>query len=129
MSQQSQKVYQLISDVFGNLKLQVNKEKEMNANLSSDKHLNDWDGTDIDKLDEHLWAETRRALQQIIKTNTYKDIKLKKKDKLALAIAIVELRNHLNRNIFALEERFKEDFNNDFVKEVNDSLTSIICLN
>lgn len=121
MSQQSQKVDQLISDVFGNLKLQVEKEKEMNGNLSSDKHPNDWDETDINKLDEHLWAETRKALQQIIKTNTYKDIKLKKKDKLALSVAIVELRNHLNRNIFALEERFKEDFNSDFVKEVKDA--------
>ena len=109
----------MISDVFGNLKLQV--EKEMNGNLSSDKHPNDWDETDINKLDEHLWAETRKALQQIIKTNTYKDIKLKKKDKLALSVAIVELRNHLNRNIFALEERFKEDFNSDFVKEVKDA--------
>ena len=121
MSQQSQKVDQLISDVFGNLKLQVEKEKEMNDNLSSDKHPNDWDQTDINKLDEHLWAETRKALQQIITTNTYKDIKLKMKDNLALAVAIVELRNHLNRNIFALEERFKEDFNSDFVQEVKDA--------
>ena len=30
----------------------------------------------------------------------------------------MELRNHLNRNIFALEEIFKNDFESDFVDEV-----------
>ena len=39
----------------------------------------------------------------------------KKSDNLALAVAVVELRNHLNRNIFALEERFEAYFNSDFV--------------
>ena len=76
------------------------------------------------KLDEHLWAETRKALIEIITKQTYKNIKLKKSDDLALAVAVVELRNHLNRNIFALEERFKEDFNSDFVQDVKDTLTT-----
>ena len=38
-----------------------------------------------------------------------------------MAVAIVVLRNHLTRNIFALEDRFKEEFNSDFVEEVKDS--------
>ena len=115
MSQQSQKVDQLISDVFGNLKTQVDKEKTMNDNLKSNKHPNDWDESDVLKLDEHLWAETRKALIEIITKQTYKNIKLKKSDDLALAVAVVELRNHLNRNIFALEERFEAYFSSDFV--------------
>ena len=121
MSQQSQKVDQLISDVFGNLKLQVDKEKDMNEGLNLDKHPNDWDESDVMKLDQHLWAETRKALLEIVTSNTYKEVKLKRKDKLALAVAIVELRNHLSRNTHALEERFKDDFNSDFVENVKDS--------
>ena len=53
MSQQSKKVDQLICDVFGNLKLQIEKEKLMNHNLNSEKHPNDWNGSDISQLDEH----------------------------------------------------------------------------
>ena len=54
MSQQSQKVDQLISDFYGNLKIQVNKEMEMNEGLNLDKHPDDWNESDIMKLDEHL---------------------------------------------------------------------------
>ena len=67
------------------------------------------------------WMNTRKALFEIVQTNTYKGIQLKQKDKLALAVAIVELGNHMNRNIFALEDRFKYDLESDFVTEVKDS--------
>ena len=88
---------------------------------STDKHPNDWRVEDVNKLDIHLWAETRKALKEIIQTNQFKEIRPKKNNELALAGAIVELRNHLNRNIFALEKRFKEDFQNDFVEEVKNT--------
>lgn len=121
LSQESQKVDQLICDVFGNLKIQLQKLKVMNQDLASEKHPNNWTETDAEALDEHLWAETRRALVEVIGKNEYKGIQLKTKNDLALASSIVELRNHLNRNIFALEKRFKEDFQNDFVDEVKAS--------
>ena len=50
MSQQSQKVDQLISDVYGNLKIQIEKLKEINENLNSVKHPNDWAEEDVNKL-------------------------------------------------------------------------------
>ena len=121
MSQQSQKVDQLISDVFGNTKIQVEKLKLIKEDLKSDKHPDNWDETDINKLDDHLMNETKKGLSEIIKENKYKGIKINRETKLDMAVAIVELRNHLTRNIFALEDRFKEEFNSDFVEEVKDS--------
>ena len=85
---------------------------------SKGKLGNDWLEEDVNKLDIHLWAETWKALKEILQSNQYKEIKLEKNTDIELAEAIVELRNHLNRNIFALEQRFKGDFQNDFVQEV-----------
>ena len=121
MSQQSQKVDQLISNVFGNTKIQVEKLKLIKEDLKSDKHPDNWDETDINKLDDHLMNETKKGLSEIIKENKYKGIKINRETELDMAVAIVELRNHLTRNIFALEDRFKEEFNSDFVEEVKDS--------
>ena len=121
LSQQAQKLDQLISDLFGNIKLQLDKLKMINEHLKSNIHPDDWREDDIKEMDEHLLAETRSGLLEIVQTLTFKGIKLKRNDKLDIAVAIVELRNHLNRNIFALEERFKEDFDSEFVEEVKDS--------
>ena len=41
---------------------------------------------------------------------------------MAFAKGIVELRNHLTRNVFALDKRFKEDFDSEFIQEVKDTL-------
>jgi hypothetical protein len=108
MSQQSQKVDQLISDVFGNTKMQVEKLKLINEHIKSDKHPDNWDETDINKLDDHLMNETKKGLSEIIKENTYKGIEINRETELDMAVAIVELRNHLTGNIFALEDRFKD---------------------
>ena len=49
---------------------------------------------------------------------------LKWNDKEVIGTAIVEL-YHLNRNIFALTERFKHDFDSNFIQEVKDDLILI----
>ena len=97
--------------------MQIEKLKEMDANLNSDNNPEDWTEDDVNKLDIHLWAQTRKTLKSVIETKKYKDIELEKGD-LSIASAIVELRNHLQRNIFALEKRFKDDFQNELVDEI-----------
>ena len=81
MSQQSQKDDQLISDVYSNLRIQIEKLKEMNENRNSDMHPNDWLEQDVNKLDIHLWAKTQKARKKkFCKENQYKEIKLEKKN-------------------------------------------------
>ena len=93
----------------------------MNKELESKKHPDNWLEEDIDLMDDHLWVESRKALKEIIKTKTYKKVSLKKRNKEEIGIAIVELRNHLHRNISALDERFKHDFDSKFVQDVKDA--------
>ncbi len=121
LSQQSQKVDQLVSDVYGNIKMQRDKLEGMNKDLDSTKHPSDWTVDDIKNLDELNWAETRKGLAQIVANNSYKGVDLEAHDEMALTKGIVELRNHLTRNVFALDKRFKNDFDNDFVQEVKDT--------
>ena len=72
LSQQAQKVDQLISDVYGNIVLQKEKLEQMNKELDSDRHPDDWTSDDLDKLDDHLWVETKKAIKEIIETNPVK---------------------------------------------------------
>ena len=120
LSQQAQRVDQLISDVYGNITLQKEKLEQMNKELESDKHPDNWTSDDLDKLDDHLWVETKKAIKEIVETKSYKEVVLKRNDKEDIGIAVVELRNHLNRNIFALTEHFDHDFYSDFIQEVKD---------
>ena len=88
--------------------------------MDSDRHPDNWTSGDLDKLDDHLWVETKKAIKEIIETKSYKEVALKRNDKEDIGAAVVELRNHLNRNILALTERFKHDFDSDFIQEVKD---------
>ena len=121
LSQQAQKVDQLVCDVYGNIKHQKEKLEQMNKELESKKHPDNWLEEDLDLMDDHLWVEIRKALKEIIETKTYKKVSLKKRNKEEIGIAIVELRNHLHRNISALDERFKHDFDSKFVENVKDA--------
>ena len=121
LSQQSQKVDQLISDVYGNIRHQKEKLEQMNEDLKSDKHPDNWRTEDIEKMDDHLWVETRKALKEIVENKAYKNVALNRINPEEIGIAIVELRNHLDRNISALKNRFKHDFDSEFVQEVKDA--------
>ena len=59
---------------------------------------------------------------EIKTSNTYKGIEIHKTDNDGLARGIVELRNHLIRNVTALDQIFKHDFDSEFIQEVKDSL-------
>ena len=103
LSQQSQKVDQFIFEVFDNIKLQKQKLQEMHDNLISVKNPSEWNLEDIENLDEHLWENLRNALMEIVTTKKYKGEKLYTDDQLAIAKGIVELRNHITKNIASLE--------------------------
>ena len=124
LSQQSQKIDQLISDLYDNVKVQKDKLVNMNEDLDTAKHPEDWTSDDIEKFDELNWAELRKGLNEIKATKTFKTIKLTntKREEMAVSKAVVELRNHLKRNIDALDRRFKNDFDSDFVEQVKDTL-------
>jgi hypothetical protein len=116
-----QKVDQLISDVYDNIKLQKDKLERMDKDLESPKHPDNWNLDDLESLDDHLWCETKKALAEIITSKTFKTVKLRKEDKQDIGIAVVELRNHIKRNVFALQKRFEHDFDSKFVREVKDA--------
>ena len=58
LSQQSQKIDQLVSEVYDNIKIQRDKLCDPN----------DWSFDDINNLDELNWAETRKCLGKPLKT-------------------------------------------------------------
>ena len=68
LSQQSQKIDQLVSEVYDNIKIQRDKLCDMNSDLDISKHPNDWSVDDINNLDELNWAETRKCLGKPLKT-------------------------------------------------------------
>ena len=49
-SQQAQKFYQLVSDVYGNIKHQKEKLEQMNKELEPKKHPDNWLEEDIDLM-------------------------------------------------------------------------------
>ena len=73
LSQQAQKLDQLISDLFGNIKLQLDKLKMINEHLKSNIHPDDWREDDIKEMDEHLLAGTRSGLLEISKPSHLKE--------------------------------------------------------
>ena len=91
--------------------------------MESDKHPCDWTEDDLEAMDILLLANLKAALKEIITENQFKGVKLHDgEDGMGIAKAVIELRNYLNRLIESLERRFKEDFDNDFVKEIKDGL-------
>ena len=92
----------------------------MNKELESNRHPDNWTSYDLDKLDDHFWVWTKKAIKEIVETKSYKEVTFKQNDKDDIQIAVVEPRNLLNRNIFALKERFKHDFDSDFIQDVKD---------
>ena len=93
----------------------------MDKELESPKHPANWTLDDLENLDDHLWFETRKALTEIIESKTFKSVKLRKEAKQDIGIAVVEMRNHLQRNVFALQKRFEQDFDSNFVSEVKEA--------
>ena len=72
LSQQCQKIDQHIFEVTDNLKVQTDKIQEMLNGLTDGKELKDWTIEDVDLLDDHLWANLKEVLTEIIKTGKFR---------------------------------------------------------
>ena len=145
LSQQCQKIDQHIYEVYDNLKLQKEKLEEMLKNLTEGTVFSDWTMSDVNELDNHLWANLSATCKDIFENTTFRGETLEDYSKRprvtrqttleefatvseggvcspGVVKALKEIASYNKGLIDALEERFGDDFEDPFVLEIKDLL-------
>ena len=145
LSQQCQKIDQHIYEVYDNLKMQTDKLEEMLEDLTKGTPIKDWTEADVDKLDEHLWANLKVTLKDIFVTGKFRgeemddfptrtritrqslmDEHVTKEGGGECSPGIVkgleQVKKYNKKLVEALKERFESDFADPFIVDIKDVL-------
>ena len=130
LSQQCQKVDQFGFEVYDNIYIQLDKLKQMEAQLSSVLKQSvgrDCQLSDFEVLDKHLFSNLKTSLTDILTTGKFRNEPFAKSfsewrvsKEEAPKQAVQDLIEYLTKLINSLESRFKGDFNSKFIQEVKD---------